>query len=99
MDISLITKLELQYNNHVFAASCFKFNQKIMFSFQVPPLEKEQSLCEELSKSRGRTLSLLLNKVPFTVTIDTCSFSKTEDNMNFRDFNIIVLNQFILQPN
>lgn len=99
MQISLITKLELQYNNRVFATSCLKINEKVMFSFQVSPLEEDQSLCEELSKSRGQTISLLLNKIPFAVTIDTCSFSKTEDNMYFRDFNIIVLNQFFVHSN
>ena len=30
MQISLITKLKLQYDNHIFAASCFKINKKIM---------------------------------------------------------------------
>lgn len=80
MQISLITKLKLQYDNHIFAASCFKINKKIMFSFQVSSLEKDQSLCRELIKSRGKTISLLLNEIPFIVTIDTCSFSKTSDD-------------------
>lgn len=99
MQISLITKLKLQYDNHIFAASCFKINKKIMFSFQVSSLEKDQSLCRELIKSRGKTISLLLNEIPFIVTIDTCSFSKTSDDMYFRDFNIIVLNQFFVYSN
>lgn len=83
----------------IFAASCFKINKKIMFSFQVSSLEKDQSLCRELIKSRGKTISLLLNEIPFIVTIDTCSFSKTSDDMYFRDFNIIVLNQFFVYSN
>ena len=99
MQISLITKLKLQYDNHIFAASCFKINKKIMFSFQVSSLEKDQSLCRELIRSRGKTISLLLNEIPFIVTIDTCSFSKTSDDMYFRDFNIIVLNQFFVYSN
>lgn len=70
-----------------------------MFSFQVSSLEKDQSLCRELIKSRGKTISLLLNEIPFIVTIDTCSFSKTSDDMYFRDFNIIVLNQFFVYSN
>lgn len=40
-----------------------------MFSFQVSSLEKDQSLCRELIKSRGKTISLLLNEIPFIVTI------------------------------
>lgn len=36
---------------------------------------------------------------PSIVTIDTCSFSKTSDDMYFRDFNIIVLNQFFVYSN
>ena len=96
MQISLITKLELQYKKHNFATSCFQINEKIMFSFQVSPLEDDQLLCKELIKSRGQTISLILNKIPFSATIDTCSFSKTEDGMYFRDFNIIVLNKFLL---
>lgn len=76
-----------------------EINKKIMFSFQVSSLEKDQSLCRELIKSRGKTISLLLNEIPFIVTIDTCSFSKTSDDMYFRDFNIIVLNQFFVYSN
>lgn len=32
-------------------------------------------------------------------SVDTCSFSKTSDDMYFRDFNIIVLNQFFVYSN
>ena len=99
MQISLITKLELQYQTYTFAANCFRINEKVMFSFQVKPLQEEQALCEELSKSRGRTISFWLNNIPFSATIDTCSFSKTQDNKYYRDFNIIVTNQFFLSPN
>lgn len=70
-----------------------------MFSFQVSLLESEQELCKELSRARGEKISFFLNDLPFEATIDTCSFSKTEDSRFYRDFNIIVLNQFFISTN
>lgn len=74
------------------------------------PIEKPECQkveCDIERKDKGKrhvwakrgVISLLLNEIPFIVTIDTCSFSKTSDDMYFRDFNIIVLNQFFVYSN
>lgn len=88
--------LYIKYKDTEFESSCILVKNGVMFSFRALGNSKLQDVCKEFLNSRGTTILLCLNKIPFFVTIRSCSFAIDFSNYTFRDFSLTVENCFKL---